>query len=119
MVTARNMPRNTTNSSGKRRYIDAVYIYNGTIHFCAHEHRGVIAPFYECPAKTSRFRGGSTIRPLISKILRGIVKSCIEILMFEITTRLSLELTIKVPIFLSLFFYYKYFNMSVYYSYGI
>jgi len=37
------------------RAIDVVYIYNGTMHFCAHEHRGVIAPLASVRQKRKGF----------------------------------------------------------------
>jgi len=54
--------RETRRIVGKTaRTIDAVYIYNGTIHFCAHEHRGVIVPFANVRQKRAGF-GGSAAR---------------------------------------------------------
>lgn len=35
--------------------IDVVYIYNGTMHFCAHERRGVITPFASVRQKRAGF----------------------------------------------------------------
>lgn len=47
-----NATNSRENGSRDRR---AVYIYNGTMHFCAHEHRGVIAPLASVQQKRAGF----------------------------------------------------------------